>query len=154
ALTALGHHPESRETMEQAIDLRFELRNSLFPLGELPAMLTALREAERLATVLGDQRRLAWVSVLMSQYLWVTGQLTDARAFGERAGDIAARLGDSALLAVANYYAGAASYASTEYRDAEGFLRKALAALEGDLSRERFGLAGFPSVMARWLLAS
>src|SRR5262249_26568463 len=33
ALTALGHLPESRQTMEQAIDLRFDLRNSLLPLG-------------------------------------------------------------------------------------------------------------------------
>jgi tetratricopeptide (TPR) repeat protein len=154
ALVALGHLRESRETLELAIDLRFELRNSLFPLGELDAMLTALREAERLATGLDDRRRLAWVSVYMSQYQWVTGHLSDARASGERAGAIAEALGDSALQAVANYYAGAACFASTDYRDAEGFLRKALASLHGELSRQRFGLAGFPSVMARWLLAS
>ena len=154
ALVALTHLPESRDTLEQAIDLRFDLRNSLFPLGELEPMLAALRDAERLATALDDRRRLAWVSVYMSQYLWVTGRLRDARAFGERAGGIAEALGDSALHAVANYYAGAACFASTDYRDAQTFLRKALASLEGDLSRERFGLAGFPSVMARWLLAS
>jgi len=154
ALAALAHLPETRETLEQAIDLRFELRNSLFPLGELEAMLTNLREAERLAKSLDDPRRLAWVSVYMSQYSWVTGHLTDARTFGEHAGAIAETLGDSPLQAVANYYAGAACFASTDYRDAEGFLRKALHSLEGDLSRERFGLAGFPAVMARWLLAS
>lgn len=90
----------------------------------------------------------------MSQYSWVKGHLTEARAFGEQAGAIAAALGDSSLLAVANYYAGAACFASTDYRDAEGFLRKAIHALEGALSHERFGLAGFPAVMARWLLAS
>jgi len=117
-------------------------------------MLTNLREAERLAKSLDDPRRLAWVSVYMSQYSWVTGHLTDARTFGEHAGAIAETLGDSPLQAVANYYAGAACFASTDYRDAEGFLRKALHSLEGDLSRERFGLAGFPAVMARWLLAS
>jgi len=154
ALVAIEHLPESRLTLEQAIDLRFDLRNSLFPLGELDAMLTTLREAERLATALDDRRRLAWVSVYMSQYQWVTGHLTDARASGERAGAIAETLGDSALQAVANYYAGAACFSSTDYRDAERFLRRAIDALEGDLSRERFGLAGFPSVMARWLLAS
>jgi tetratricopeptide (TPR) repeat protein len=154
ALAALAHLPETRETLEQAVDLRFELRSSLFPLGELEAMLTNLRDAERLAKALDDPRRLAWVSVYMSQYLWVTGSLTEARTFGEHAGAIAETLGDSSLQAVANYYAGAACFASTDYRDAEGFLRKALYSLEGDLSRERFGLAGFPSVMARWLLAS
>ena len=154
ALHALARLPESREALEQAIDLRFELRSSLFPLGELDAMLTALSDAERLATTLGDTRRLAWVWVYMSQYRWVTGRLTEARAFGERAGALAEKLGDSALQAVANYYAGAACSAATDYEDAEVFLVKALRALEGELSRERFGLAGYPSVMARWLLAS
>jgi tetratricopeptide (TPR) repeat protein len=154
ALSALAHLPESRESLELAIDLRFDLRSSLFPLGEMEVMLTTLREAERLAGVLGDPRRLAWVSIYMSQYSWVTGHLSEARKFGEHAGIIAGTLGDASVQAVANYYAGAACFASTDYRDAEGFLRKAIRALEGDLSRERFGLAGFPSVMARWLLAS
>jgi class 3 adenylate cyclase/tetratricopeptide (TPR) repeat protein len=154
ALAALAHLPETRETLEQAIDLRFELRNSLFPLGEVEAMLTCLRDAERLATALDDPRRLAWVSVYMSQYLWVTGQLTEARTFGQRAGAIAETLRDSPLQAVANYYAGAACFASTDYREAEGFLHKAVRSLEGDLGRERFGLAGYPAVMSRWLLAS
>jgi tetratricopeptide (TPR) repeat protein len=80
--------------------------------------------------------------------------LIEARRFGVHAGAIAATLGDSSLQAVANYYAGAACFASTDYRDAEGFLRTSLHVLEGELSRERFGLAGFPAVMARWLLAS
>ena len=154
ALVALSHLPESRETLEQAIDLRFELRSSLFPLGELEAMLTTLRDAERLAGALGDARRRAWVSVYMSQYSWVKGNLSEARTFGEQAGAIAATLGDSSLRAVANYYAGAACFASTDYRDAEGFLVKAIHALDGELRHERFGLAGFPAVMARWLLAS
>jgi tetratricopeptide (TPR) repeat protein len=154
ALVALAHLPETREMLEQAIDLRFELRNSLFPLGELAAMLANLRDAERLANALDDPRRLGWVSVYMSQYLWVTGRLTEARTSGQRAGAIAEALGDSPLQVVANYYAGAACFAATDYREAEGFLQKALHSLEGDLGRERFGLAGFPAVMARWLLAS
>src|SRR5205807_2247240 len=90
-------HDVAYGSLEQAIDLRFELRNSLFPLGELEAMLTNLREAERLAKSLDDPRRLAWVSVYMSQYSWVTGHLTDARTFGEHAGAIAETLGDSPL---------------------------------------------------------
>jgi predicted ATPase len=34
ALVALRHLPENRDTRELAIDLRFDLRNGLFPLGE------------------------------------------------------------------------------------------------------------------------
>jgi class 3 adenylate cyclase len=34
ALAALSHLPESRDTLEQAIDLRFDLRNAVLPLGD------------------------------------------------------------------------------------------------------------------------
>jgi tetratricopeptide (TPR) repeat protein len=154
ALSALTHLPKSPQRLEQSIDLRFELRSSLFPLGELEAMRVCLREAERIAETLADARRLAWVSVYMSQYHWVTGQLSEARKSGEHAGAIARTLGDAPLEAVANYYAGAACFASTDYREAEGFLRRAAHVFEGAIGRERFGLAGYPAVMSRWLLAS
>ena len=59
ALTALGHLPDDRETREQAIDLHFDLRNSVSALGERERVLEHLRAAEALANGLGDQRRLA-----------------------------------------------------------------------------------------------
>jgi len=154
ALASLAHLPETRATLEQGIDIRFDLRNSLFPLGELDAMLAHLRDAERIAEAIGDKRRIGWVWVYLSQYHWVTGRLTEARSFGERAKAIADALDDSSLRAVANYYSGAACFSSTAYREAEVFLRTAVSSLEGDLRHERFGLAGYPAVMARWLLAS
>src|SRR5581483_4573722 len=46
AIDAVGHLPQSRETLEQAIDLRFGLRNSLYPLGERERVYAYLREAE------------------------------------------------------------------------------------------------------------
>src|SRR5215469_5680821 len=49
ALTALTHLPETRETVEQAIDLRFDLRNALLPLVEWGRIEGYLREAEALA---------------------------------------------------------------------------------------------------------
>ena len=48
-----------------------------------------------------------------------------------------------------NLYLGLACLDTGDYRRAEELLRKVLQWLEGDLSRERFGLAGFPAVMAR-----
>ena len=69
ALAALRHLPERRETLEQAIDLRLDLRNALIVLGEFGAMFDHLREAETLATALDDQRRLGWVSAYMANCL-------------------------------------------------------------------------------------
>ena len=53
ALVALAHLPERRDTLEQAIDLRFDLRNALLPLGDQARIFDHLREAETLAQVLG-----------------------------------------------------------------------------------------------------
>src|SRR5262249_43406201 len=60
-LMAHTHLPDGRDTREQAIDLRFDLRKALWPLAEFGQLLNHLRAAERLAESLQDQRRLAWV---------------------------------------------------------------------------------------------
>jgi predicted ATPase len=71
ALVALKHLPENRDTIEQAVDLRFELRNALWLLGELAQILERLGEAESLATALGDQRRLGWVfGYMTNSFAW------------------------------------------------------------------------------------
>jgi predicted ATPase len=73
ALTALTHLPETRETQEQAIELRFDLRNSLHPMAEFGRIEGYLREAEALARRLDDPRRLGWVSAHMSGNRVATG---------------------------------------------------------------------------------
>ena len=49
ALEAIKHLPESQPTLEQAIDLRCELRTALIPLGEIRRVHDLLLEAEILA---------------------------------------------------------------------------------------------------------
>ena len=55
ALSAIRHLPDSRDTREQAIDLRFDLRDALHPLGEHWRILDHLRQTEPLAEALGDR---------------------------------------------------------------------------------------------------
>ncbi len=157
ALAALGRLPEARETLEQAVDLRFGLRTALFPLGEFERVLACLREAEGLARTLDDQRRLAQVSVSMCQHLYVISRPGEALGFGESARTIAESLQDVPLQVTGNLYLGVACLATGDYRQAELLLGKVLQLLDGDRSRERFGLPGFPAVMARayltWILA-
>jgi transcriptional regulator with AAA-type ATPase domain/tetratricopeptide (TPR) repeat protein len=153
ALEALAHLPETRAALEQAIDLRFDLRLAHFPLGELQASLRHLREAERLAAALGDQRRLGWASAYMGNHHWLTGHLPEARALGERAQAIAAAIDEFPLRVVTSYYLGLAYQASGDYPRAEASFISILESLQGDLARERFGLAGFPVVICRCWLA-
>ncbi len=79
ALTALGHLPESREMHERAIDLHFNLRISLAALGERERVLEHLRVAEALANALGDERRLARVSVYIARELLAQGEHDTSR---------------------------------------------------------------------------
>ncbi|MEK7701339.1 MAG: hypothetical protein AAB418_04965 [candidate division NC10 bacterium] len=152
ALTALGHLPETRERLERAIDLRFDLRTSLFPLGEFERIFGCLREAEGLARTLDDQRRLGQLSVYMCHNLFITGHPTEALTFGQSVQAIAESLRDVPLQVTGNLYLGVACLSTGDYRRAEELLWRVLQLLEGDLSRERFGLAGFPAVMARGYL--
>ena len=153
ALAALPRLPGTHERLEEAIDLRFDLRTSLLPLGQLEKGLEYLREAEGLARTLDDPRRLAWASAYMISSCWLTGRLTDALTFAQTAQAIAETLGDLRLKVVANQYLGAALWNVGDYQAATDLFRKVTESLKGDLSRERFGQALLPSVFARRYLA-
>jgi class 3 adenylate cyclase/tetratricopeptide (TPR) repeat protein len=152
ALTALGRLPETRETIEQAIDLRGELSNSLWPVGEIDRMAHCLAEAEALATALGDQLRLGRVSAQRSRHFYVTGQQDRAVESGRRALAIARALRNLPLEVAATFYLGGAHFLRGEYLLAIDFCRRNLQMLRGDLARERFGLPGLATVLSRMIL--
>src|SRR5678816_1471977 len=68
ALAALGHIPESREQLEQAIDLHLDAFGALVVVGALAKVPDHLHEAEALTARLGDERRLGWVLVAPVSY--------------------------------------------------------------------------------------
>ena len=142
ALAALTHLPESRATQEQAIDLRFDLRNALWSLGEIRQMLDSLREAATLAEALDDQPRLGRVSAYMCRYFREMGDHDGAVASGQHALAVAETLGDFALQVMAHHFLGVAYHILGDHRRAMGLLRSNVESLAGDLLRERFGLAG------------
>jgi tetratricopeptide (TPR) repeat protein len=154
ALTALTHLPETRETREQAIDVRFDLRNALFPLAEFGPIEGYLREAEALARSLDDQRRLGLVSAFMcSLHQWTGGHTSDMHPFAQRVQAIAETLADIPLQVAAQYYLLMACHNSDDYGGTEHFCQKLMQSLQGERTRERFGLAVFPAVLSRAYLA-
>ncbi len=154
ALTALTHLPETRDTQEQAIDLRFDLRNALFPLAEWGRIAGYLREAEALATTLDDQRRLGWGSAYMSSYYQnAGGHATDVLTCAQRVEAIAETLGDVPLQVAAQYYLLLACHLSGDYHGTEHHCRRLMQSLQGERARERFGLVVFPAVMSGAYLA-
>ena len=156
ALTALQHLPEHRETREQAIDLRLDIRNALIALGEWGAIFDHLREAETLATALDDQRRLGWVCAYMiATGVQPMGDYERGLAYGQRALAIATASGDFALEMIATLNLGVHYNLLGNYRQAVHYHRKNAEALVGEWLYERLGGPGPPSVNSRfWLVRS
>jgi class 3 adenylate cyclase/tetratricopeptide (TPR) repeat protein len=150
ALAALNPLPDTRQKLERAIDLRLDLRQSLFPPNELATVWRYLQEAEGLARTLDDSRRLGWVSAYMSgHHLHTGGHVTEVRTFAQTVEAIAERLGDVPLQIAAHYYLAAASYLSGDYRATERVCRTLMQSLHDQRTRERFGLVVSPAVMSR-----
>jgi tetratricopeptide (TPR) repeat protein len=153
ALAALAQLPACRDRLAQAIDLRLDLRQAFFALGEYGPMRDALQEADTLATALGDRHRLGQVATYMSQYFWATANQERALVAGQRALAVAETLGDGSLQAIAHLYMGQAYYTLGNPHRATECLRKSVALLEGDLLQARLGLPYLPSVFSRQCLA-
>jgi tetratricopeptide (TPR) repeat protein len=153
ALLALRHLPESRATQEQAIDLRFGLRDALSNLGDVSQVLGYLQEAKTLAEALDDQLRLGRASAYLCRQVTGMGDYDGAIASGQYALAVAEALGDVALQLLAHHYLGVAYYFLGDYQQAMGLLRRNVESLAGDLIGERFGLTALPAVVSRaWLV--
>jgi class 3 adenylate cyclase len=157
AVNLLGLLPQTPTRLEQAIDVRFDLRVALFQLGKFERIVGYLREAEAMARTLGDQRRLGQLSVFLCHNRRLAGQLGEAIRFGRNAQAIADELKDVPLQVMANLDLGAAFFFAGDYRQAEGLFRKVLGWLDGDRWRQPFGQSIFPAVSAHgqlaWILA-
>jgi tetratricopeptide (TPR) repeat protein len=132
ALAALKRLPETRETIEQAIDLRLDLRPPLLQLGRLDDVLTVSREAERLAGELRDEPRLARVYTYLINYHYLKGETTQAIEYGQRCLDVGRAIGDPALQGLARQYMGQSYHAQGDYAEAERALRENIEATAGD----------------------
>ena len=137
ALAALKRLPETQETLEQAIDLRLDLRPPLLQLGRLDDVLAVSREAEKLAGDLGDEPRLARVYTYLINYHYLKGETTQAIEYGQRCLDVGRAIGDPALQGLARQYMGQSYHAQGDYARAERALRENIEATAGDQATSR-----------------
>ena len=157
ALVVLRHLPESREYVQAGLDIRFDLRTALLPLGELRRGLEYLLEANRLAESLDDPSRAGWLAVYMTGQFYLMGDQVSAFEMGQRALAMAERLRDFSLDVSTNAYVGQVYHVRGDYRRAATLFRRNVEALVGERIHERFGLPQPPSVHSRtclvWCLA-
>ena len=118
ALQAVAHLPETRARLEQAVDLRLLLRNSLQPAGELHRVLDYLSEAETALEKLGDQRRQSWLWSCRANCHWLLGEHDRGVEPGHRAVDAATAVGDPHLLIGARWNLSMPYWGRGDYRRA------------------------------------
>jgi tetratricopeptide (TPR) repeat protein len=149
ALAALRHLPETRERLELGVDLRLELRSALYPQGEFGRIVERLREAEAVAEVLGDRRRLARISALLASSFYTMGNHELAVEMALRALELGEALGDLGTRVLGNHFLGLAYHGLGELRLAVEHTRRNVELLQGELLYERFGMHGVLSVFSR-----
>jgi class 3 adenylate cyclase/tetratricopeptide (TPR) repeat protein len=149
ALAILEKLPETRDNIELAIDIRFDLRNALHPLGHLEECLGQLQKVQAQATQLADKRRLGQASSFICQYYRLLGELGPAIEAGERATAIANELDDQSLRTIISGHLGAALAARGDHHRAAQILSAAIERLRGDLASDTMGTTGIQGVFRR-----
>src|SRR6516165_8876656 len=153
ALTRLKKLPETRDNLERSVDIRFQLRNALLPLGETDRILRSLDELDPILARLGDKQRSAQYAAFRCNHHSLIGQQRRAIEFGETAVHLARECGDRVVQGESLYRLGASYYALGEYRQAIMLLEQSLKLSANELRRDRYALRIIPSVLNRtWLV--
>ena len=148
ALNALHRLSAGRDVDERALDIRIELRQSLYPMGRFADLARHLREAERVADKLDDRPRLARVAAYMSNHAWITGDLSHALAFAERALALAEAIGSAGLAVEANFRLGQVHWSLGRYRDAVRLFERCGTTAEPPGDAARSGASWWPTEFA------
>ena len=149
ALTALAHLPEHRDTLEQAIDLRFDLRTALLPLGEEARIFDHMRDAEVLAERLGDPQRLGQITSYLCIHFSAMGEYDRAIAAGQRTLALATSSSAFDVQVAAQTTLGQVYYTGGDFRQGLEVARQAMTLLTGEQRYVRFGRVSLPAVSSR-----
>jgi len=152
ALIVLKRLPETPDILRQAVDIRFELRNALLPLGETDRILRSLDELDPILARLGDKLRSARYAAFRCNHHFLIGQQRRAIEFGQTGLRLARESGERILMGESLYRLGQSYYALGEYRHAIALLEQSLEFTANELRGDRYDLSIIPSVMNRtWL---
>lgn len=152
ALTALRNLPAGVNQLRDSVDLRVNIRNALFVLGEFQHGIKHLEEGKEAAILLNDHARLGTIFNLMTAHWNIAGNSEQAvRAAKEALVHTSTpECLDSHI--VAHYFLGVAYHNLGEYAQSVKVLQRVLP-LIGNRKFELFGTTGSVYVISRaWLI--
>jgi class 3 adenylate cyclase/tetratricopeptide (TPR) repeat protein len=157
ALEVAERLPPEKRSLANAIDLRFDLRNALVPLGRQQRNREVLLAAEKIAVELGDERRLAQVFSSLSNCYGNIGRPDLALAAAERSLELGEKLNDPKVLLVGALSTGEIHRALGDFPKARDHLKRVVELIDPSDALSLQGQVGLPSVRARshlaWTLA-
>jgi predicted ATPase/class 3 adenylate cyclase len=153
ALESLNKLSRTRERILQEIDLRFNMRAALFPIGRHDEWAEYVRAAEPLAKEVGDKARLANCYNYLSTHLWTRGRHKEAIKLCEEGLGLAESAGDFSVHISTMFHLGIPLLYTGQYERQVKLHREVAERLSGPAVFEQHGLAGLPSVLARGLLS-
>jgi tetratricopeptide (TPR) repeat protein len=130
ALRAVGRLPPTPANLERAMDLRFDLRNPLFVLGDITGALGVLNDIARLAERAGDAERLGRACAYLANAHFMLGNPEQGIELAGRATEIATARRNDTLLGVTTCHLGQLYYLTGQYARTSELMMKGLAVLE------------------------
>jgi len=153
ALTALKKLPRERSRIEEEIDLRFNMRSALLPLGRHEEWGEWVRGAESLAREIDDDARLSNVLGYLSSLHWIHDQTGKAIQLGGKAFTLAERTGDFSAQVASFLHLGIYYFTSGDYAKQVEFHQELRRRLTGEAALQQHGLTSFPGAWTRSNLA-
>ena len=152
-LASLEHLPDSTQAIEAGIDLRLIVIGALLMRGDLDRLVDTLAEADRLASLITDNRRLGRVNTNLANALWLAGDYDKGLRACHRALDVAKSVDDFPLLIATRFNLGLLHHGFGDFDKAIDTWRPLSNDLAGDLESQRLGWPGYPAVFVRSFLS-
>ena len=152
-LESLEHLPDSTQAIKAGIDLRLIVIGALLMRGELERLVETLAEADRLASLISDNRRLGRVNTNLANALWLAGDYDKGLRACERALDVTKSVDDFPLLIATRFNLGLLHHGFGDFAKAIEIWQPLAEDIAGDLESQRLGWPGYPAVFIRSFLS-
>ena len=152
-LTSLEHLPDSTQAIKAGIDLRLIVIGALLMRGDLDRLVDTLAEADRLASLITDNRRLGRVNTNLANALWLAEDYDKGLRACHRALDVTKSVDDFPLLIATRFNLGLLHHGFGDFDKAIDTWRPLSNDLAGDLESQRLGWPGYPAIFVRSFLS-